>query len=203
MPLSLPRMAAPRVLSTALLVLVLMGAGQGAQNDGRVPPWSKVKQTVADYFSTVPGYQPGNLIVRSEVETLLGRLKQIGWTVPNRSSLLERLCTDSEFLAQELRTTAGRRFMQRIASYSGGYDCLDRLSDLPHGRQTVHDLIYKVGGERMIEYMTTTSGGRSMEKMLAQTPRGGDFGKPTGRIYTVNALLEELQKRYVAARRTA
>jgi hypothetical protein len=191
------RFAAPAILG--LILAASPGVGRAAPTEKSLPPWAKVQAAVTGHFAAIAGRQAGDLIVRSEVEPLLAKLKQMGWTVADRSSLLDRVCDDGEFLARELRTPTGQRFMQRITSFPGGYDCLDRLGRLAHGRQTVHDLIYKTGGPEMIEYMTTTKGGRNMEKMLARVPQGEGFGEPTGRIYTVNMLSEELRKSHAAA----
>ena len=124
----------------------------------------------------------------------------MGWTVTDRRIILSLVPDDSEFLIRQLRSHSGRSFMSRVSSYSNAYDRLDRLTRLPHGRQTMHDLIHGVGGEKMIEYMTTTPGGKNLGKQLSNAPKGRDFNQPTGRIYTAKMLLGRLQKSYAAAK---
>jgi len=74
---------------------------------------------------------------------------------------------------------------------------------LPHGEQTVHDLIRGPGGDELIKYLTATRGGASMGKLLSHSSGAADFNKPTGRIYTVAALVDRLQKSYAAASQRA
>lgn len=147
----------------------------------------------------LPDYRPGDIIAQSEVEPLFAQLKRMGWAVPERKRLLHKVPGDRDFLIRKLRTPRGRKFMRRIADYPGAYDRLDRLSWLPQGKQTVHDLIHKTGGHEMIEYLTTSAGGAALGKMLSRAPKGAHFNEPSGRIYTVEELLARLKRRYAAA----
>ena len=58
--------------------------------------------------------------------------------LPDDKQILERVPAKDEFLAEQLRTRSGRKFMRQISRYDNAYDRLDRLSRLPHGEQTVH-----------------------------------------------------------------
>ena len=93
--------------------------------------------------------------------------------------------------------------MEGIAKYPDAYDRLDRLSRLPYGRQTVHDLIQRPGGEKMTQYMSTASGGKEIGKKFANAPGATDFNKSTGRIYTVAMLLGQLQEQYRAVEKNS
>ena len=79
------------------------------------------------------------------------------------------------------------------------YDRLDRLSRLPHGQQTVRDLIRGPDGYKMIEYMTTAPGGKELGNQLSNAPQGKDFNAATGRIYTAEKLLLRLEQSRAAA----
>ena len=178
------------------------GAGGAAESEP-LPTFADVTETVRRHFETMPDYQPGDIIARSQVEPLFTQLKRMGWTVADRKSILNNVPADNAYLVRQLRTRPGRKVMRRIAKYPHAYDRLDRLSRLPHGKQTVHDLIHKVGGHEMIKYLTTAPGGIKMGKMLSKAPKGRDFNKPTGRIYTVKMLLARLNQSYAAARKGA
>ena len=47
-------------------------------------------------------------------------------------------------------------------------------------------------GDKMIEYLATTKGGKNMSSMMAQARGGVDLNKPTGRIYTADDLVAVL-----------
>jgi hypothetical protein len=93
--------------------------------------------------------------------------------------------------------------MRRIAKYPEAFDRLDRLSRLPHGKQTIRDLIKGPGGDKMIQYLTTTPGGKETGKMLSEAPKGAKFNASTGRIYTVDLLLQHVKKSLAATQKAA
>ncbi len=161
-------------------------------------PFSRLENVVVEHFRSLPDYQPGAVISRSQVEAVFLNLDRLGWPAADRNAILDRVLADSDWLVQELRSSDGRRFASRIATYSGGYDRLDRLTRLANGRRTVHDLIHGPGGYQMIEYMTQSRGGGELGKMLSKAPGGANFNQPTGRIYTVDGLLDQLKKSYQA-----
>lgn len=164
-----------------------------------LPAFDQVQKVVLDYFQQLPDYQPGSILTRSDAQGALDRLKQTGWTVADREAILSAMPTADEFLVQQLRTPAGRKFATRIAAFPEGYDRLERLSRLPNGKTTVRDLIRAKGGYELIQYMTTSRGGTELGKMLSQDPHGARFNQPTGRIYTANMFLARLAQSYAAA----
>jgi hypothetical protein len=192
-----------RFLAVVVLVwgwAVALGAEvpQGGDEPRPFPSYAEVREVVLRHFALLPDYAPGDMIARSEVEPLFAQLQRMGWKVADRKDILRKVPADQDYLLQKLRTPRGRKFMRRIAGYPDAYDRLDRLSWLPHGRQTVHDLIDGAGGDEMIKYLTTTLGGSELGKMLSKTPKGADFNKPTGRIYTAEMLLGQLEKSHAA-----
>jgi hypothetical protein len=178
-------------------------AGYGAEKTTRLPPFAKVKAAVEKHFAAQPDYQPGDIISQSEVASLLSELANIGFVVPDRKDILDKVPGDDDFLVTNLRTTAGRKFMGRMSNCAAGYDRLERLAVLPHGQQTIIDLIRGPGGEDMVKYMTQTPGGKAMGRQLANAPGGEGFNDPTGRLYTAQALLTRLQRSYALARQKA
>ena len=169
--------------------------------DGQKGPTSftEIKRAVLRHFDKTPDYRSGDIISRSDVESLFGRLERLGWTAADRKEILKAVPADNNFLVKQLRAPAGRKFMRNIAKYPDAFDRLDRLSRLPYGKNTIKALIRGPDGYKMIEYMTTTHGGRQMGKMLSDAPKGTGFNKPTGRIYTVKQLLTRLKQSYESA----
>jgi len=163
-----------------------------------LPKFEKIEAAVWRYFQSQGNFQASMLITKEQVEPLLGGLASIGFNMPEPKSILDKLPAGNEFLVAELYSPAGRKFMEGIAKYPDAYDRLDRLSRLPHGRQTVHDLINGLGGNKMMEYITTAPGGKKVGQLLSNGPEATDFNKPTGRIYTVPMLLAQLEEQYRA-----
>jgi hypothetical protein len=163
-----------------------------------LPKFEKIKAMVWQYFQSQGNFQTSMLITKEQVEPLLGSLASMGFNLSDTKSILDKLPAEDEFLVKELYSPAGRKFMQGISKYPDAYDRLDRLSRLPHGKQTIRDLVKGPDGYKMIQYMTTAPGGKEMGKMLSNAPLGTDFNKPTGRIYTVPMLLTQLEEQYRA-----
>jgi len=167
------------------------------------PTFARFEKVILRYCQDLPDYQPGGIVVRSEVEPIFKQLKMMGWVVAERRSILNRVPADNDFLVRKLRTRKGKEFMGRIANCRQAYDRLDRLCWLPHGKQTVHDLIHGKDGYKLLEYLTNAPGGKELGKMLSKAPKGADFNKPTGKVYTIRMLLVELKKSHQAAKQAA
>lgn len=195
----------PAVLGIVCGLAVARGVGIvcGGSAPKPLPPLSQVEEVTLRHFALLLDYRPGDVIAQSEVEPLFAQLRLHGWTVMDGKAILQQVPADSDFVIRELHSPRGREFMHRISGYPNAYDRLDRLSRLPRGRQTVRDLIRTKGGHEMIEYMTTAPGGTGLGKMLSKAPKGADFNKPTGRIYTVEMLLNRMKESYRAAEKAA
>ena len=131
------------------------------------------------------------------------KLRQIGLPLPDAKQILEKVPAKDEFLAVQLHTPNGWKFMREISGYKGAYDRLDRLSRLPYGKQTIRDLIRGPDGYKMIEYMTTTPGGKELGNQISNAPQGEAFNGKTGRIYTAKTLLLRLEQSRAASLKTA
>jgi hypothetical protein len=70
---------------------------------------------------------------------------------------------------------------------------------MPYGPRRIRELIRGPDGYKLIEYMTTTKGGKNLSKQLACGVNGKGFNKPTGKIYTLRQLTAELQRLHKAA----
>jgi hypothetical protein len=194
------------LLNVLVAFITVIGPDSAAWTQTKTPSapkFEEIEKAVWEYFQAQSNFQSASIITKEQVQPLLPKLEQMGFTLNDPKSILDKLPVKGEFLVKELTTPAGRKFCKQIAKYPEAYDRLDRLSRLPHGKQTVHDLIYGAGGYKMIQYMTTAQGGIEMGKMLSQAPGGADFNKPTGRIYTVPMLLRQFQDQYRAVEKTS
>lgn len=189
-----------RARIAALCLLVLAGwlslADRADAASAALPEFAAVSQAVADYFDSLRGHQPTDLVTQSQVAEALDAVAEVGWDVPERDALVKRTLADGSFLVRELATPAGKKFMRNIARYPGAYNRLDRLSTISGGQKVVRQLIHEKGGYEMIEYMATTPGGHNLGKMMAGAQQGVDLNKPTGRIYTADDVVAALKKVY-------
>jgi hypothetical protein len=167
-----------------------------APKDRPLPKFDVIEGVLARYFQTLSEYQPGDLISRSQVEGALDAVMALGWKLTARDQIVKDTLPDTSFLPRSLRTEKGREFMKHIKQDPGAYDRLDRLTAMPQGRETVLALIRGPEGWKMIDYMTRTPGGKNLGVQLSHAPTGHDFNKPTGRIYTADALLARLRQAY-------
>jgi hypothetical protein len=182
---------APLLLSISLAIHLAdfaLAASLPNAPDGR-----GLAKVVDAFFGSQPGYQKGDLLSRSQVEKIIATLTSNGVKIPDAGSVTKRVLADDSFLVRELSTANGQRFMRKIASRSGAYSLLDRLSTIPHGQSLIRDLMRQKDGDKMIEYLATTKGGKNMGGMMAQVRGGVDLNKPTGRIYTEDELVAALK----------
>jgi hypothetical protein len=192
-PLGFPGLAA-WVLCGALVASTISQAAE--PRDDAVPPFDRIESAVQRHFAGLDYYRPGDLISRSDVADALDYVGDVGWDVPDRAELEGRVLADNAFIVQKLRTKDGMKFMSQIASLPGGYGRLDRLSAISGGRKLIHTLIHDRGGAELIEYLSTTKEGSNLSGTLAGTKKGSKLNKPTGRIYTVEDLVEALSMLY-------
>ena len=184
------------VLFVATATAVSSAADANVQDKAKRPSFKAVKQTVEKTFQKFLEYKPGRLIVQSQVRKAFAAVKELGWNIPGQNPLLERVVPDGAWLATTLYSRRGLRFMDEISGLPQGYDRVDRLSRIPRGKQTIRDLLKNPGGAELIEYMTTTPYGKNMGKLISKDPGGANFNQPTGRVYTVEQLLDELEQLY-------
>lgn len=190
-------------LRTAVVGLIIAnGATTVRSADPTLPDFRSLATIVSKHLAKQPGYQSGDLITRREIAGALDALSQRStWklTKVQQEELVAKGLEPQSFLAQQLTSKNGREFSRHIAKYQLGYDQLERLSKMPQGRSTVERLVKGPDGWKLLEYMATAKGGHELNKMLSETPRGGNFERSTGRIYDEPQFLAELQKLHQAA----
>jgi hypothetical protein len=195
----------PRLVLVALMALLLSAIAlvdparaqrKPSNTSKRGSSWKQIESIVDLYFKGLPGHQPFFIITQTDVEPLWAQLAKAGWNVRGKDDTIKRLPQQSEFLVRQLRTASGRKFMHKIVpKYPLVYDRFDILSNTPGGGQTaVSGIVTAVDAELTVRYMFSTAGERSWSSML---PERGRFNKPTGRIYTAEALKTVLRQLYV------
>jgi hypothetical protein len=159
-----------------------------------------VKQAVDQHFARLPGYRPGDIITKGDVQPLFGRLNELGWPVKDQQAILAQLLGKEDFLVATLRTNAGRRFMGKVSRYDLMYDRLDRIARESGGRELLTSLVRLPDGQRyasprrpravpgLVDMLPKNASGK--------TRKVADYNKPTGRIYTADQLLQRLQQSY-------
>lgn len=160
------------------------------------PSFDAVSQAVLGYFAAQEGYEPGDLISRSQVEAALDLVEQVGWDVPDRKQVAALALSDNSFLIKVLSTKRGQRFMRQVGHQPNGFSYLDRLSSIDNGHNVIKQLIDAKDGYLMIEYMATTKGGHNLGRMMADVKHGVNLNKLTDRIYTADELVELLAVLY-------
>jgi hypothetical protein len=176
-------------LTAAVYMTVSASAAQRAPAAHRPDAMSVIETCLAK----TPDYQPGDLITRSQIEKVLAKLRASGFKVNEAEEIAKLGLADDSFLARELSTAEGRQFMRKLAQHPGTFSHLDRLSTIPRGQSLVRDMIRQKDGDKLVEYLATTKGGKNMGSMMAQARGGVDLNKPTGRIYTVEDLIAALR----------
>ncbi len=201
----IPRQAANKHLTvSAALGLTLLcwaiPATDAEARGKRLPDFPLIEQTVVRHFKGLSTYQPDGLISRGDVQPIFKELETIGWKVAERKEILDRVLPDNDYIVKLLRTSRGKWFASKICKYPHGYDRFDRMARMPYGKNACLRLVHHPKGYIMIRYMTEASGGQILGTYLSNCQTGRDFNKPTGRIYTVKALIAELKKSYEKAK---
>jgi hypothetical protein len=181
-----------RLFATLAYLVILTDFATAAPQAGR-PDLGTVTQAIERWFDAQDDYEPGDLITRSQVKTVLAKLADAGAAVPSSEKIAELALDDSSFIVRELSTTSGRKFMRNLAKDPGAFARLDRLTKVSGGEKLIRDLARDKGGDKLIEYMAT-KGGRSM---MSDVPGATDFNKPTGRIYTVDDLIAAVESAWM------
>jgi len=178
-----------------VLPMIYAGSSQADQ-----PPWSLLEQQIDQHFSTLPNWQPEDIISRSEVVGALQHLRTLKWTPEDAQEIADSALAEDDFLIEQLRTTAGRRFMRKISNQKLVFDQLDRIADESGGKALIRHLIRLPDGEQFIEAdrPVTTPGLLELlpKKGSGKTRKVRDFEKPTKKIYTAEQLKERLHESY-------
>jgi hypothetical protein len=154
----------------------------------------------AKYFATLSDYQPGDLITRKDADSVLQEMANQGWQVPQADKLLDNVLKESDPLVGLLSTKQGKRLMRKVSSYTLVYDRMDRVSRVSGGQRMLRDLAKLPDGERYVKMQTPGA----VPDMLALLPKKSsgqkrtikNYKKPTGRVYTEQALAERILQHF-------
>ena len=166
----------------------------------KIPNFAKVQRTVDAHFAAIRDRKSSDLISSSDLQSVFANLRDIGWTIrsEDKEELLQQVLDEGHFLVQLLGTPAGKSFMRKVASQAQIYDRLERIAAERNGQQLLRDLIKLPNAEQL----TAQKPGAFMPDLAGLLPMDAegksrkvkDFQKPTGHIYTVDALLRRLQE---------
>jgi hypothetical protein len=137
------------------------------------------------------------------VQPVFRSTELLGWKVADSAAISNSVLPDSNYLVQEFRTPDGRTFMRKVAGEPLAFDQLDQISRLPGGKLMIKDFLRFPNSDLTFTKKSSVDVGRYAR---FQPPRNGtltapaetDLDKPTGRIYTVDALLARLRQSYDA-----
>jgi hypothetical protein len=162
---------------------------------GDLPEFKAIDAALKTHFASQADFLPGDLLFQSQITQAMDAVAAAGWDVSDadRKAIVDRALANDSFLAKELSSPTGRKFMRRIARHPGTYSRLDQLSTIAGGQQLIRDLIRQKDGDKLIEYLATTQGGQNLGRMAGNSRHGVNLNKPTGRIYTADDLFSALK----------
>jgi hypothetical protein len=197
---SIKRAAAALLLAGGLL----LSGTRGAEEEETSPEFQPIRAMVLQHFSRMPLYREGDLISQGQVQPLLGNLARLGLDLPDPKAFIERVPAEGSFLVRQLRTRQGREFMLHLAGSPAAYERLERLAAMKRGKKTVAELIHRgEKGAGVIVYFAEEPDGKKMGRLMARRGQSPNFNESTGKIYTVEQLLGELEKLYRKAQQPA
>jgi hypothetical protein len=185
-----------RFIYIMLFVFAARATALLAQETTALPPFQSVITTVQQTLNTFEDYQPGDLINRQQAEKLFNSISTLGWEVPHKNPILQRVPDADDPICRYLLSSQGKSFMRKVITLPGGLDRVDNLLQLPDGSQIMKQLVNGKDGEKLIEYMTSSTGGKNLGNMLGKQAKT-DFNKPTGKIYTAKVLVMEIEQMYL------
>lgn len=190
-------------ISLLTLACVLPGTIQAAEKEDKLLNFSVVRQVVQRQFSADEQFRRGDLISQSEVAPIFRELAERGWEVEDRDEIRKDVLPAGDPVVAVLRSTHGRKFMARVSGYKLIYDRLDRIVREPGGQRLLEDLVKLPDAARYAK-VDTGGGVPDLVGFLPKTRSGKtrqvkDYDKATGKIYTVDQLIERLRESHDAA----
>ncbi len=158
--------------STFFMVLFLLSLGQtyaqpNAPLDVDIPKQEakRLRETVLRFFEGDSGYQPGDLIVQSQVAELQDYLRRTRGPIhATHSRIRKRVLADNACLARAFYRLGGRKLLGQTAIQLGGYAPLDRLCQTKAGRRKLSKAILAGDMASLVAYA------QAIEKTLAESP---------------------------------
>jgi hypothetical protein len=186
----------------ATLCTIFFTASTALAVPPKLPSWDQVKKIADQQLNSVGDYQPGDLISKRQVDPIFDLLLRAGWTVSDRTDILNLICSDNDPMVRQFRSGSGKRFMRQINNSPLGYDRVDQIERLSGGgtlgQSTIDLLIATPGGYKNILNLGKSSAKEIQNWMLAPGWRSLNFNAATGRIYTADAFLARLRESYDA-----
>ena len=155
-----------------------------------------IEQLVVHHLQKVPGYEPGDLLSRKEIEPILNELADRGYVPPDPESARRAYLPETSPLVQVLRTPRGIEFMRAVGRQPEAYDRLERLSWSKIGRGLLADMVNSPDGKRVFEHMSSPAGAKLVESFSTGDAAAEGFRLPTGKIHNANELVEQLVRLY-------
>lgn len=170
----------------------------------KIHSFGDVEKIVKYHFSKIDGFHDVGLINSKHLETLFPRLERAGWKVAERDRIVAKALPKGSFLDRELYSRKGKSFFNQIRKRPNVFENLDKISEMPHGKSSLHKLIHDIPNGAADAYKgLSTKNGKAWVHSLSKTRSGKHLKKSTGRIYDVPGLLAELKTSYDKARRTS
>ncbi len=187
----------------AVSILLIGNVNRCTASGKKLPKLAIVRAAFEAHFAPRADYASGDVITQSDVKPLFEQLDALGWQVAERDAILKLVSSDQAFVVTQLRTREGRKFMRKVKGQALVYDRIDRLSRMPGGRKLIVSLTTIPKGYQLMG-PNPTPGLRDLTQLLpkgrnGRTPVDKDFHKPTGLIYTQDALWKHINKSYVKA----
>lgn len=175
------------------LVVVQSAAAQ-------IPSWEQVEKTFRKHYpalpnGAVPAGQAPPLVTYNTARRIFYELWEQRWNVSDQAEILKLCPQDNSFLVQQCLSPGGQKFLKQAADPAAVYDKLERMASLPEGQQKIRDLLAGPQGHHdMLNYMLGRQGSQMLFENGTAHPAARDFNKPTGKIYSPEALLQRIKK---------
>lgn len=160
------------------------------------PTLDQAKQVARRILAETPGYQSGDFLSQADVEPVFNALIDLGWQPSENEDLYDNFLPTKAAIVQAFRSPQGKTFMRAAAKFPDAFDQLERLTWLKGGPAMLDGLIASEDGAKWLEYLASPAGAKELEKEFSSDPRGRNFLRPTGHIYTEAKLLDLLDSRY-------
>ncbi len=182
-----------------LLAAALVWLGSARPASAQIPSWEQVEKTFRKHYPAPVagqgGAQPPPLVTYDTARRIFYELWEQRWNVSDQAEILKQVTPNNSFLAQQCLSAGGQKFLKQAGDPQTVFDRLERLSRLPEGQQKIRDLMAGPQGHHdMLAYMLGSQGSKLLIEGAVDHPDARDFNKPTGKIYSPEALLERIKK---------
>ncbi|HUG17330.1 MAG TPA: hypothetical protein VMM56_00030 [Planctomycetaceae bacterium] len=181
------------VCCVCLAGISFSGFAQEKDQTKKPKPYDKDQLSLAEMIGENREYKAGDLLTWEDVKPYIEQLKENGIEIPDEENLPAMFLPEGDRVVKMLRTRKGTIFMRNLTKAGGKYDMVDRFRKLPRGYTMLQTMIDTPKGHQLLADMVTAKTGKGTAQQLTRSPEGKDFDKPTGLIYTEDALLDFLK----------